>query len=245
MVFKLLIELNTRELRTVFRRVGKQGVFQESQAIIQLTIYLVRIGQDPFTYRFQISVPEEVVEASEFKEAEDNDVNVQDGTSDVPENATELEAREVTKTVSVVQMSESRHLGSIEALDDFPRDLLDSESEETLLICHSGFTDGESVFSEIMPSSESSHNSTSPSLVSSSVCRTKSTPRFEIGSSLKASSSECCRCSSKSSASFCIEKCSRNAMNKRSIFVDGARVAYLVVNLLPELWPPDFILVFG
>ena len=88
-------------------------------------------------------------------------------------------------TVTVVQMSESRHLGSIEALDDFPKDLLDSESVETLPIFHSGFTDGESVFSEIMPSSESSYNSTSPSLVSSSVCRTKSTPRFEIGSSLK------------------------------------------------------------
>lgn len=64
MLFKLLSELTVRELRTVFRRSGKRGIFQESNAIVQLTVYLFRIGQDPFTYRFPISGTEDNVEAT-------------------------------------------------------------------------------------------------------------------------------------------------------------------------------------
>ena len=35
MQFKLLWELDSHELRTVFRRVGKRGDFEESQGIVQ------------------------------------------------------------------------------------------------------------------------------------------------------------------------------------------------------------------
>ena len=48
MIFKLLSELSSCELRTVFRRAGKRGLFMESQDIVQLTIYIVNIGQDPY-----------------------------------------------------------------------------------------------------------------------------------------------------------------------------------------------------
>ena len=78
MIFKLLSELSSCELKTVFRRAGKRGSFMESQAIVQLTIYLINIGQDPFTYRFPISVPEvSKVEATVLKVAEDSNLGVQ------------------------------------------------------------------------------------------------------------------------------------------------------------------------
>ena len=72
MHFKLVSELSSCELRTVFRRIGKTGEFHESLAIPQITIFLFRIGQDPFTYRFPISPSKLIVEATVIKEAEDN-----------------------------------------------------------------------------------------------------------------------------------------------------------------------------
>ena len=76
MFFKLLSDLNCRELRAVFRGLGKRGVFLESQAVVQITIYLVNIGMDPFTYRFSISEPEVEVSKCEVNEAKDVFVSV-------------------------------------------------------------------------------------------------------------------------------------------------------------------------
>ena len=56
MLFKFLSELTVCELRKVLRRVGKIGIIQESSAIVQLTVFLVRNSQDPFSYCFPISV---------------------------------------------------------------------------------------------------------------------------------------------------------------------------------------------
>ena len=55
---------------------GIQGSFLETRAIVQLTIYLVKIGQDPFTYRFPVSAPIVVFnsEATEDLVAEDTKV---------------------------------------------------------------------------------------------------------------------------------------------------------------------------
>ena len=76
---KLISELSIRELKTVFVRTCRRGVFLESSAIIQLTIFLVRIGQDPFTYRFPISVPDvSKSNASVVKEAEVSNYDVVD-----------------------------------------------------------------------------------------------------------------------------------------------------------------------
>ena len=76
MLFKLLSDLNCRERITVFRRLGKRGVILELQAIVQITIYLVNIGMDPFTYRFSISEPEFEVSKYEVNEAKDVFVSV-------------------------------------------------------------------------------------------------------------------------------------------------------------------------
>ena len=86
MLHKLLSELSTRELRTAFRRAGKTGTFVESEAIVKKTIFIVNIGQDPFTYRFRISDAEVKNNATVVK------VQVEDMNSDldkvehVPEN---------------------------------------------------------------------------------------------------------------------------------------------------------------
>ena len=92
MHFKLLSELDSRELRTVFRRVGKRGEFCESQAIVQLTIFLVKIGQDPFLYRFPISESIDKAEASGVKEIQ----AAKDATE--PKNATGVYASGVAKS---------------------------------------------------------------------------------------------------------------------------------------------------
>ena len=100
MHFKLLSKLDSRELRTVFRRVGKRGEFCESQAIVQLTIFLVKIGQDPFSYRFPISESDDRVEASGVKEVQD----AKDATE--PKNAAEVYASGVAESVLVSGVKE-------------------------------------------------------------------------------------------------------------------------------------------
>ena len=52
MVLKRLDELSISELRTEFVKAGIQGGFQENQAIVRLTIHLVSIKEDPFTFQF-------------------------------------------------------------------------------------------------------------------------------------------------------------------------------------------------
>ena len=54
MVFKYLNEMSSSELRTEFERMCSQEVFTESRAIVRLTMYLLGIGKNPFTFKFDI-----------------------------------------------------------------------------------------------------------------------------------------------------------------------------------------------
>ena len=188
---KLLSELNSRELRTVFRRLGRRGIFLESQAIVQITIYLVNIGYDPFTYRFPISEP--VVEVRKHEatvdiiEAKDIIVNepeftyeetltvfmlgVADGVSDVSEVLPAL-------LTSVVAVSPST----------MPVMAAQREYGESLEVSASGAADGESVVSEMLSTSEGSAFSTSVLVVSSSTMPVMAA-RSEYEESLLASAS--------------------------------------------------------
>ena len=54
---------------------------------MQLTIFLVNVGNDPFSYRFPISVPEVGnIETVVANAAEDSEVKVQDATKEAFEN---------------------------------------------------------------------------------------------------------------------------------------------------------------
>lgn len=89
MIFKLLSELSICELRLVFRRAGKLGLFSESRAIVQLTVYIVSSGQDPFTYRFPILESEvNTSDAIQVEVAEDSHLVVKVAAEDVSENVT-------------------------------------------------------------------------------------------------------------------------------------------------------------
>ena len=217
MHFKLLSELDSRELRTVFRRVGKRGEFCESQAIVELTIFLVKIGQDPFLYRFPISESIDKAEASGVKEiqaakdatepknaaevyasgvAESVLVSgvkevqdVKDATK--PKNATGVYASGLAESVQVKNVSESGHLENVKA------DYDESEDKPDL--------DGGSSISETKPASESS------------VCRTNSAS-FLFVRSFTASSYECLGCS------YSI------VMKKTKVWL---------MNLHRVHWPPD------
>ena len=119
MIFKLLSELSSCELRTVFGRVGKRELFRESQAIVQLTIYLVNIGQDPYTYRFKKSLPEvnkvEATENSNLARVK----NIADNVSEyVPESQFEAAvfenvAETSQKTVDHHDVSEEKFLAGL------------------------------------------------------------------------------------------------------------------------------------
>ena len=89
MIFKLLSELSICELRLVFKRAGRSGLFSESRAIVQLTVYLVSDGQDPFTHRFPI-LESEVNTSDAFlvEVAEDSYLRVKVAADDVSENVT-------------------------------------------------------------------------------------------------------------------------------------------------------------
>ena len=90
MVFKQLSELSICELRLVFRRAGRLGLFSESRAIVQLTIYLVSSGQNPFTYRFPILESDvNTSDAIQVEVAEDSHLGVKVAADDVSENVTE------------------------------------------------------------------------------------------------------------------------------------------------------------
>ena len=234
MLFKLLSELTVRELRTVFRRSGKRGIFQESNAIVQLTVYLFRIGQDPFTYRFPISGTEDNVEATLVKEAEDD--AVQEGIDDVPHNATNCDAIGIAESVSAKHMSDDRQLENIENVDDISVDRPESGSEEILAISCYEFADGGLADSAIAPVSVSSVSS--PSLLPVPFSFIGS--RVTLVSSRKASSLPSPGHSSISSeSSFCMEMSNRSIMVDEDVDMSGRELSFLVMNLHPELWPTD------
>ena len=56
MVIKRLDELSTSELRAEFVKAGIQSEFQEIEAIVRLTIHLVGVNEDPFTFQFNTEV---------------------------------------------------------------------------------------------------------------------------------------------------------------------------------------------
>jgi len=58
MVLKVLSELAIVELKSEVEKAGNHEVFSESLALVKLTIYLVSIGEDPFTFLFDIPVEE-------------------------------------------------------------------------------------------------------------------------------------------------------------------------------------------
>ena len=53
-MLKRLDELSERELKVESEKVGLEGQFYEVQCVIKLTIYLVKVGKDPFSFQFNI-----------------------------------------------------------------------------------------------------------------------------------------------------------------------------------------------
>ena len=139
MLYKLLSELSTRELRTAFRRAGKTGIFVESEAIVKMTIFIVNIGQDPFTYRFRIS-DVEVEKNASVVNVQVEDMNLTEDVSVVSEiNAT------------VVKVVEDMNLDLDKVEDNVPGCMLDSECEEVSENTTSRMTDDNYVVLENVP----------------------------------------------------------------------------------------------
>ena len=197
---------------------------------MQLTVYLFRIGLDPFTYRFPISGTEDNVKSTLVEEA------VQDGIDDVPHNATNFDAIEIAESLSAKHMSDYRQLENIENVDDISVDRPESGSEEILAISCYEFADGGLADSAIAPVSVSSVSS--PSLLPVPFSFIGS--RVTLVSSRKASSLPSPGHSSISSeSSFCMEMSNRSIMVNEDVDMSGRELSFLVMNLHPELWPTD------
>ena len=67
-MLKRLDELSDRELKVESEKAGLEGQFDEVQCIIKLTIYLVKVGKDPFNFQFNI---EEDIHEGKAKDLED------------------------------------------------------------------------------------------------------------------------------------------------------------------------------
>ena len=65
-MLKGLDELSEHELKVEFEKAGLEGQFNDVECLIRLTIYLVKVGIDP--YSFQFNVEEEI---HKFKDKED------------------------------------------------------------------------------------------------------------------------------------------------------------------------------
>ena len=53
-MLKYLDELSSNELIEVCKEVGLEGESNEAVCVIRLTMYLVKVGEDPFTFQFSI-----------------------------------------------------------------------------------------------------------------------------------------------------------------------------------------------
>lgn len=168
MLYKLLSELSTRELRTAFRRAGKTGIFVESEAIVKMTIFIVNIGQDPFTYRFRISDAEVEKNASVVNvQVEDMNLDSDSVEHNVPENLLDSGCEEVTEVstsgmtedvsvvseinATVVKVVEDMNLDLDKVEDNVPGCMLDSECEEVSENTTSRMTDDNYVVLENVP----------------------------------------------------------------------------------------------
>ena len=182
--YRLLSDLSIRELKTVFVRTVRRGEFVESSAIIQLTIFLVRIGQDPFTYRFPISVPEDTnSNATVVKDAEVSNFHVQDAIDDVknvPEfeypNHSSVMADDVSANVEEI---DNRDTESMEAEDNLSEVQQKTGYEDVMASSSPELADGLSTDSWIMLSSESLAVSSSVFLSSSSGIESSSQSLFK------------------------------------------------------------------
>ena len=67
-MLKRLDELSDRELKVESEKAGLEGQVDEVQCIIKLTIYLVKVGKDPFNFQFNT---EEDIHEGKAKDLED------------------------------------------------------------------------------------------------------------------------------------------------------------------------------
>ena len=67
MLLKRLDELSESEFKFEFEKAGLEGNSDEALCIIRLTMYLVKVGEDPFSFQFKIS---EEIEKSQPKDLE-------------------------------------------------------------------------------------------------------------------------------------------------------------------------------
>ena len=113
----------------------------ESKVIIQLTMYLVRIGQDPFTYCFPISVPSNS-SATIVKGVEDNNFKGQ-CVGNVAEKVPESGYEGLVDGVStpITDLVENRELGCMETEDDVFEDVQKSENGEVRALSPPGLVD--------------------------------------------------------------------------------------------------------
>ena len=243
--YKRISELSIRELKTVFVRTGRRGVFLESSAIIQLTIFLVRIGQDPFTYRFLISVPEDGnPNATVVKEADVSNFHVQyaiDGVKNVPKFECSNNPIEMADGLSAnVKGTENRDIVGIETEEELAEVKQKSGYEEVLAGSSPGLADGGlSADSRIILSSES----VSSSVLLSSSSETKSTFQSLLSKVFpEAFLVRYSDMSSQSSAWMVLSYRSIQCLSIVETSGTGREDEYHVKTPYSEHWPPDSVL---
>ena len=211
MLFKLLSELSNHELRMVFIRAGIQGSFSESQAIVQLTIYLVKIGQDPFTYRFPVSSPNFVINlnVTEGKVVEDGK-KAKDDASVV----SELGSREAFILSAVPSNVQGGSGMEIKETEEVFKDVKDLEDEELVEVSPYCSVDGLSTSSRIISNC-------------SSVLQGSSSDSWAIVSPVKYLDLY---------TSVSTEKIIRSVLLEEA----GTHCSLKTLHLHHELWPPDY-----
>ena len=241
-MYKLISELSIRELKTVFVRTGRRGVFLESSAIIQLTIFLVRIGQDPFTYRFPVSVQEDSdPNATVVKKAEVSNFPVQyakDTVKNVPEFECSSHSSVIADSVSAtVEGTESGDIETMENEENLFKDQEKSRFEEVVASSPPEIADGFATDSG--PSSESWDVSSSVLLSSSSEIEASSQPLFESLSKV-------------SCKPFLVRHSDKSSKTSVWMVVSNRSIKCLCIvetlevkPLYSDHWPPDINLVFG
>ena len=242
-LYKLISELSIRELKTVFVRTGRRGVFEESSAIIQLTIFLVRIAQDPFTYRFPISVPEDVKSDATLVKAEVSNIHVED-VKYVPEFECSDHSREIADGVSAnVEETEKRDIESMVTEENLSDVQNKSGYEEVSSSSPTELADGLSTDFEIMLSSQSLAVASSVFLSSSSETKSSSSTPFEMFSKVS-SKPLLARHSGISSTSSVWKEVSHRSNKCSCIFGKGIEDQCNVKPFYSEHWPPDFWVKF-
>ena len=241
--YRLLSDLSIRELKTVFVRTGRRGVFMESSAIIQLTIYLVKIGQDPFTYRFPISVPgDSESNATVDKNAEVGNFPVQYATDDakiVPEFECSNYSAVLADGVSA--RVESRECESMETEESLHEVQEMSDNEDFLSSSHSELADGLSADSKILLSSECFDVCSFVLREYPSETKLPSSSFFDglSKASLITLITRHAHISSKSSVRT--ELSNRSTMCLKIIETSGTGIEDDYFVLHATLWPPDFV----